>query len=167
MPIHVIVSLLSPSPLSSSSYSTYRHWSSTNTQSTHGIIVDMYSHPFPPHSPHPGPQLRNWHIQERKSRVISVISQLGIVGRKYLVDYGRDWMWTRWMKRRIRVGLSTSHLLVHVTWLIPEFELVTQALWTDPGDQSGWIYHRWLIGTSTILAIISCEANNQTHLIKS
>lgn len=30
-----------------------------------------------------------------------------------------------------------------------EFELVTQALWTDPGDQSGWIYHRWLIGTSS------------------
>lgn len=27
-----------------------------------------------------------------------------------------------------------------------EFELVTQALWTDPGDQSGWLYHRWLIG---------------------
>lgn len=27
-----------------------------------------------------------------------------------------------------------------------EFELVTQALWTDPGDQSGWLYHSWLIG---------------------
>lgn len=27
-----------------------------------------------------------------------------------------------------------------------EFELVTQALWTDPGDQSGWLYHRWLVG---------------------
>ena len=34
---------------------------------------------------------------------------------------------------------------------IIEFELVTQALWTDPGDQSGWIYHRWLIGTSELL----------------
>ncbi|CAD6564540.1 MAG: Rab geranylgeranyltransferase, partial [Tremellales sp. Tagirdzhanova-0007] len=28
-----------------------------------------------------------------------------------------------------------------------EFELVTQALWTDPGDQSGWLYHRWLMGS--------------------
>lgn len=27
-----------------------------------------------------------------------------------------------------------------------EFELVTQALWTEPADQSGWLYHRWLVG---------------------
>jgi len=72
-----------------------RYRSDTNVQSTHGIIVDMYSHPFLPHSPHPEPQLRNWHIQERRSRAILVISQLGIVGRKCLVDYGRDWMWSR------------------------------------------------------------------------
>lgn len=32
--------------------------------------------------------------------------------------------------------------------LIAEYELVRQALWTDPGDQSGWLYHRWLTGTS-------------------
>ena len=31
-----------------------------------------------------------------------------------------------------------------------EFELVTQALWTDPGDQSGWLYHRWLIGAGEV-----------------
>lgn len=27
-----------------------------------------------------------------------------------------------------------------------EFELVKQALYVDPYDQSAWIYHRWLIG---------------------
>ena len=26
-----------------------------------------------------------------------------------------------------------------------EFEFVRQALWTDPSDQSGWLYHRWLV----------------------
>jgi hypothetical protein len=75
------------------------------------------------------------------------------------------------MRRRIRVSLFLPHPVVHVTWLIPEFELVTQALWTDPGDQSGWIYHRWLIGTSASPFHSShhgkYQANAKIHLIKS
>eukprot|EP00954_Amorphochlora_amoebiformis_P012717 995385-Amorphochlora_amoeboformis.AAC.1 len=27
-----------------------------------------------------------------------------------------------------------------------EFELLKQAFYTDPGDQSTWLYHRWLLG---------------------
>lgn len=30
-----------------------------------------------------------------------------------------------------------------------EFELVKNAMYTDPGDQSVWIYHRWLVGPGT------------------
>lgn len=29
----------------------------------------------------------------------------------------------------------------------PEFELVTTAMYTDPSDQSVWMYHRWLVGS--------------------
>jgi len=69
--------------------SSFDYRRDTHFQSTHGIIVDTYSHPSLPHSLHPEPQLRNWHIQERRLKVISVISQLGIVGQKFLVDYGK------------------------------------------------------------------------------
>ena len=27
-----------------------------------------------------------------------------------------------------------------------EFDLVKNAMYTDPEDQSVWIYHRWLVG---------------------
>lgn len=33
-----------------------------------------------------------------------------------------------------------------IGFLPVEFELVKQALYVDPYDQSAWIYHRWLVG---------------------
>lgn len=41
---------------------------------------------------------------------------------------------------------SSTHPIVINTDPATEFELVKQALWMVPDDQSGWIYHRWLIG---------------------
>jgi len=32
------------------------------------------------------------------------------------------------------------------TKITEEFELIKQALWTDPNDQSAWLYHHWLVG---------------------
>lgn len=36
-----------------------------------------------------------------------------------------------------------------------EFELVTQAFFTEPDDQAGWFYHQWLVGEA--LAGAACE----------
>lgn len=36
-----------------------------------------------------------------------------------------------------------------------EFDLVRNAMYTDPNDQSVWIYHRWLIGPGMLLVITS------------
>ncbi|KAL7420529.1 Rab geranylgeranyltransferase [Cryptotrichosporon argae] len=38
-----------------------------------------------------------------------------------------------------------------------EFELVLPALYTAPDDQSGWLYHRWLIGSNPPLDVLDRE----------
>ncbi|KAL5529297.1 hypothetical protein ACEPAG_5282 [Sanghuangporus baumii] len=38
-----------------------------------------------------------------------------------------------------------------------EFELVKQALYVDPYDQSSWIYHRWLVGDGSDKALLQRE----------
>ncbi|EPT05943.1 hypothetical protein FOMPIDRAFT_1026824 [Fomitopsis schrenkii] len=38
-----------------------------------------------------------------------------------------------------------------------EFDLVKNAMYTDPGDQSVWIYHRWLIGAGDDYDVVQRE----------
>jgi hypothetical protein len=49
------------------------------------------------------------------------------------------------------VYAPTNHLRV-------EFELVQNAMFTLPEDQSAWLYHRWLIGSGR--SRLSCYFND-------
>ncbi len=43
-----------------------------------------------------------------------------------------------------------------------EFGLVKQAFYTDPGDQSPWLYHRWLLGC--LLAHVKAGSDTKVSL---
>lgn len=116
-------------------------------------------------SHHLGLRSRSCNTRARRSRAISATSQLGTVGLRYSVHCGPPWMLRPSKSRKTKVSTSPQR----ATLTLAEFELVTQALWTDPNDQSGWLYHRWLIGTSQCSAyperivVLIC----QLHLIRS
>ncbi|KAG8838279.1 Rab geranylgeranyltransferase, partial [Serendipita sp. 411] len=47
-----------------------------------------------------------------------------------------------------------------------EFELVKQALWMAPDDQSGWMYHRWLIGNGEEPEVLEREISVIEELLE-
>jgi hypothetical protein len=119
----VIEALLDADPRNCMSRPNFRHPPScnlplmseyTDNQSTHGIIGDTSSLPYPRPSPRPVRHLKNWHIHVKRLKAISVISQLGIAGLKFLVVYGRVWIKSRLMRKRIRV--SSLCAIWHVRW---------------------------------------------------
>lgn len=55
------------------------------------------------------------------------------------------------MKESRKKKVSTLNIVLYLTdrniWCA-EFELIRNAMYTDPNDQSVWMYHRWLVGSS-------------------
>ena len=47
-----------------------------------------------------------------------------------------------------------------------EFELVKQALYIDPNDQSGWLYHRWLVGRGDDVSVLERQIGVITEILE-
>lgn len=72
-------------------------------------------------------------------------SELAYTSRKIGANFSNFSAWHQ--RSKTLVGLWESGQLDPIQSRDDEFELVSNALYTDPDDQSAWIYHRWLIGS--------------------
>lgn len=88
-----------------------------------------------------------------KRPLLTTTSELAFTTRKIEASFSNFSAWhyrskllpKLWAER----GETTNDEASRLALLDGEFNLVLQALYTDPSDQSGWLYHRWLVGRGT------------------
>jgi geranylgeranyl transferase type-2 subunit alpha len=95
---------------------------------------------------------RNFHAWNYRRYVLAnmptrkpEISELAYTSRKIGANFSNFSAWHQ--RSKTLIGLWESGQLDPIQSRDDEFELVSNALYTDPDDQSAWIYHRWLIGS--------------------
>lgn len=97
------------------------------------------------------PMSKNSHIPQRRYRPTFPTLARGINGQKSIPSCGKiTFLTTKGPGKRVRLIILLY--LPEVTrnslgCCVLEFELVRNAMYTDPGDQSVWVYHRWLVGS--------------------
>ncbi len=95
-------------------------------------------------------RVRNWPTPPGRSKRISPISVRGTNEPRFSLHFGSLASLTLTNPRKkvkAHLYLFSSH---SITGILIEFELVQNAMYTYPNDQSVWIYHAWLIGRGII-----------------
>ncbi|ETW85709.1 hypothetical protein HETIRDRAFT_470846 [Heterobasidion irregulare TC 32-1] len=77
------------------------------------------------------------------------IVELASTTRKIEANFSNFSAWHQ--RTKVLASLWDSGKLDKHSSLQQEFDLVQNAMYTDPNDQSVWLYHRWLIGTGRLV----------------
>ncbi|EIM90234.1 rab-protein geranylgeranyltransferase [Stereum hirsutum FP-91666 SS1] len=116
-------------------------WKKTSWQREMGLVEKMLE-----------ADARNFHAWNYRRYVLagmpvrwSEIAELGFTTKKIESNFSNFSAWHQ--RTKILSSLWDSGKLNRAATLQQEFDLVQNAMYTDPNDQSVWLYHRWLVGT--------------------
>ncbi|KIM87553.1 hypothetical protein PILCRDRAFT_815105 [Piloderma croceum F 1598] len=76
------------------------------------------------------------------------VSELTYTTRKIETNFSNFSAWHQ--RSKVYTSLWDSGSLDPIKCQEEEFELVRNAMYTDPNDQSVWMYHRWLVGSGKL-----------------
>jgi len=105
---------------------------------------------------------RNFHAWNYRRYVLAGMpfprpeaSELAYTTRKIEGNFSNFSAWHQ--RSKIYTALWDNGKLDPIKSRKEEFELVTNAMYTDPNDQSVWMYHRWLIGSGDDREVLERE----------
>ncbi|KAI0747986.1 rab-protein geranylgeranyltransferase [Daedaleopsis nitida] len=94
----------------------------------------------------------------------SPLTELSYTKRKIEANFSNFSAWHQ--RSKVLTTLWDSGKLDKAKTIEEEFDLVKNAMYTDPNDQSVWIYHRWLIGPGDSCDIIEREVASIQELLE-
>ncbi|GJE86946.1 rab-protein geranylgeranyltransferase [Phanerochaete sordida] len=113
---------------------------------------------------------RNFHAWNYRRYVLatmpvrrSELSELAYTKRKIEANFSNFSAWHQ--RSKVLATLWENNALDPVKSKEDEYDLVKNAMYTDPGDQSVWIYHRWLVGEGESAPLLRREIESIQELL--
>ncbi|KAH9934832.1 uncharacterized protein B0H18DRAFT_978517, partial [Fomitopsis serialis] len=113
---------------------------------------------------------RNFHAWNYRRYVLAsmpvkrpVQTELIYTTRKIEANFSNFSAWHQ--RSKVLTSLWANGLLEPFKSKGEEYDLVKNAMYTDPGDQSVWIYHRWLIGAGDDYDVLQREITSIEELL--